>query len=158
MRLAACVAAALALAVAGAATASERRPTLAELESELVCPTCETTLDQSNAPIAERMRAYILQRIAAGDSKSEIKRKLVARFGPRVVETAPPKEGFDLLAWLLPIAGIAAGATALAFAARHWTRAPDAAVAPSAPSPNGAHPVDPELERRVDEELARFDA
>ena len=41
-----------ALALAGAAAASETRPTAAELESELVCPVCETTLDTSNAPVA----------------------------------------------------------------------------------------------------------
>ena len=62
------------LAVAApAALASEQSPTLAELERELVCPTCDTTLAMSNAPIAERMRADIRERIEAGQTKSEIK-------------------------------------------------------------------------------------
>ena len=72
----------LALVLAGAAAANEARPTASELESELVCPVCETTLDTSDAPIARRMKAYIRERIAAGDTKSEIKAQLVEQFGP----------------------------------------------------------------------------
>ena len=45
----------LALALAGPAAASEVKPTSAELESELVCPVCETTLDTSDSPAARRM-------------------------------------------------------------------------------------------------------
>ena len=99
----------LALALAGPAAASESNPTPAELESELVCPVCETTLDTSDAPAARRIKAYIRVRIAAGDTKSEIKAKLVDQFGPTVL-AVPPRKGFDWLAWLLPLAGLAAGA------------------------------------------------
>ncbi|MDX6423530.1 MAG: Cytochrome biosis protein, partial [Gaiellaceae bacterium] len=68
----------LALAVVPTAFASEQHPTQAELEGELVCPTCHTTLDQSNAPVALRMKQFVRARIAAGDTKSEIKDQLVA--------------------------------------------------------------------------------
>jgi cytochrome c-type biogenesis protein CcmH/NrfF len=106
---------AAALAAAGSAAASEQHPTLAELEREVICPTCHTTLELSNAPIAERMRAFIRSRIAAGDTKSEIKAKLVADFGEGVL-AAPPKSGFNLLAWVLPLAGLAVAAVVLALA------------------------------------------
>jgi cytochrome c-type biogenesis protein CcmH/NrfF len=156
------VAAALAtLALAAPAAASEQRPTLAELESETVCPVCGSTVDQSNAPIADRMRAFMRARIAAGDTKSEIKRRLVAEFGPSVVEPAPRREGFDLLAWALPAAGLAGAAIVLGVAALRWTRAREeavgAAVPPTDPARNGRAPADAELERRLDEELARFE-
>src|SRR5258708_7673055 len=59
--------------LAAPASASERHPTLAELEGEVICPTCHTTLDQSDAPVARRIESYIRTRIAAGDTKSEIK-------------------------------------------------------------------------------------
>ncbi len=149
----------LALALPGAASASEQRPTLAELERELVCPTCQTTLELSDAPIADRMRAFIRERIAAGDTKSEIKEKLVAQFGEGVL-AAPPKEGFNLLAWALPLAGGLAAACVLGVAVRRWTRARDADGdgAVVAASANGRGALDPDLERRLDEELARFDA
>jgi cytochrome c-type biogenesis protein CcmH len=141
---------ALALALAAPALASERRPTLGELEGEVMCPTCKTTLDQSTAPIADRIRQFITARIAAGDTKSEIKQKLVAQFGPAVL-AEPSKHGFNLLAWVLPFVGIGLGAIVLGLLAWRWSRARGPTVAPA-----GAQ-LDPELDRRVDEELARFD-
>jgi cytochrome c-type biogenesis protein CcmH len=146
----------LGLALTGSAAASEQHPTLPELEQELICPTCHEPLALSSSPIAERMRAFIRERIAAGDTKSEIKAKLVDSFGESVL-AAPPKHGFNLLAWLLPLVGLALGAVVLALLARRWSRA-RAAPAPLGPSGNGRAALDPELERRVDEELARFDA
>jgi cytochrome c-type biogenesis protein CcmH len=147
----------LALAVPTAATASEERPTLADLEDEVVCPVCTPeTLEQSNSAVADRMRAFIRQRIAAGDTKSEIKEKLVAQFGEQVL-AAPPKSGFNVLAWALPLAGGLLAGVALALLALRWSRARDPMAPPEASS-NGRPPLDPELERRVDEELARFDA
>ncbi len=118
------MAAALALALAPAALASDQHPTQAELEGELVCPTCHTTLDQSNAPIAVRMKQFIRTRIAAGDSKGEIKDQLVAQFGKGVL-AAPEQEGFDLLAWVLPIAGLLAGGAVVTVLAWRWTRRPE---------------------------------
>ena len=143
------------LALAAPAAASEEHPTLAELERELVCPTCKTTLQMSNAPVADRMRAFIRQRIAAGDTKSEIKDKLVAQFGESVL-AAPPARGFNLLAWLVPIAGGLIAAIAVAVLALRWSRA-RAAPAGDPSAADSRRPLDPERERRVDEELARFD-
>jgi cytochrome c-type biogenesis protein CcmH len=156
MKRALAAAVVLALAAAGGAAASEAHPTLPELEGELICPTCHEPLALSSSPIADRMRAFIRTRIAAGDTKSEIKAKLVDQFGESVL-AAPPKHGFNLLAWLIPLVGLALGAVVLALLARRWTRA-RAAPVPRGPSGNGRAALDPELERRVDEELARFDA
>jgi len=138
----------LALALAPAALASERHPTLSELEGEVMCPVCNTTLDQSSSPAARQIEAVISRRIAAGDTKSEIKERLVAEYGPQIL-AAPPREGFDLLAWLLPIGGALAGAAILGLLAWRWSRVRE-------PAPRSAR-LDPALERRVDEELARFD-
>ena len=144
----------LALALAAPAVASEERPTPAELESELVCPVCESTLDTSNAPVAIRMKEIIRERIAQGRTKSEIKAELVAQFGTGVLAT-PPKEGLDLLAWVLPLVGLAVGAAAVGVLAWRWSRRKDD------DGDGGAQPAEPELdaelERRVDRELARFE-
>jgi cytochrome c-type biogenesis protein CcmH len=123
-------------------------PRAADLEAELVCPVCETTLDQSNAPVAERMKLYIRERIAAGDTEDEIKDALVAEFGPGVL-ARPPEGGFGLLAWLLPLVALLGGAAAVAVLVRTWSR--------GRPQAASEEPLDPELERRVDEELARFE-
>ena len=53
------------------------------------------------------MKAFIRARIAAGDSAAQIKASLVDQFGPAVL-AEPPKRGFDLLAWLLPLAALGA--------------------------------------------------
>lgn len=139
-----------ALLAVGAAAASEERPTLAELESEVICPTCHTTLALSNSPIAGRMRVFITERIAAGDTKSEIKSKLVDEFGEGVL-AAPPASGFNLVAWAFPLVGALVALAAVGMLARRWARSRLPVPAPAV----GA--LDPELERRVDEELARFE-
>jgi len=136
------------LVLAGASAAAP--PKAADLESELVCPVCETTLDQSNAPIAQRMKAFIRVRIAAGDSEEEIKDALVAQFGTEVL-AKPPGGGFGLLAWLLPLAALAVGAVAVAVLIRTWSRC-------RPPPGEDEERLDPQLERLVDDELARFDA
>lgn len=147
MRALALVVACAAAALAASASAAEP-PNAADLEAELVCPVCETTLDQSNAPVAQRMKLFIRERIAAGDSEQEIKDALVAEFGPGVLAT-PRKSGFGLLAWILPLTALAAGAVTVAVLVRSWSRRRTLS------SPEA--PLDPEVERRVDEELARFE-
>jgi cytochrome c-type biogenesis protein CcmH len=117
--------------------------------------TCKTTLDESNSPIAQRMKAYIRRRIAEGASGKQIKDELVAEFGEEVLAT-PPTHGFDLLAWVLPIGGIGAGAVGLAVLAWAWSRRRDAGESLEGAGREG-EPLDPELERRVDEALAHFD-
>ena len=135
------------LLVASAAAA----PSPADLESQLVCPVCGTTLDQSDAPIAQKMKRYIRQRLAAGASEKQIKAELVDQFGPGVL-AEPPKSGFDLLAWLVPLGVLAAGAVGVGLIAWGWSRRrTDGGEAAPAP-------LDAELERRVDAELRRFES
>lgn len=141
-----------ALALASPALASEQSPTLAELENEVNCPTCHTLLALSPAPIAQRMRVFIRERIAAGDTKSEIKAKLVDQFGETVL-AVPPRKGFDWIAWLLPLGGLAVGAVVVGALAWKWSRRRGE---DEAPPPDG-RAFDPELESRLDAELARFE-
>ena len=124
------------------------RPTLADLEGEVMCPVCNTTLDQSSSPEARRIEALISARIAAGDSKSEIKDVLVAEYGPSIL-AAPPKKGFNLLAWLLPFVALFGGGLVLGLLAWRWSHTREQGPPPAQRSPA--------LERRVDEELARYD-
>ena len=150
MTRAAALLAVLALAVAAPAAASEEHPSLAELEGEVMCPTCHTTLDESNSAIAQQIKTFIRVRIAEGKTKSQIKAELVDNFGPSIL-AAPPKRGWDLLAWALPLGGLGLGAILLGILAWRWTRDRDR------PASGGGAKLDPELERRLDAELARFD-
>jgi cytochrome c-type biogenesis protein CcmH len=140
----------IALALAPAALACSPRASQASLESKLVCIQCHTTLDESDSPFAQELKAEVARRIALCQSEKQILDAMVGEFGPAVLST-PQTHGFDLLAWVLPIGGILAGAAALAFGARYWSRNRGLRDG-SPPSQLGA-----EDERRVDEALARFE-
>jgi cytochrome c-type biogenesis protein CcmH len=147
---------AAALLFAPAALASEQHPTLNELENEVMCPVCGTTLAQSDSPAAHQIERDISARIAKGWTKSQIKNSLVADYGGEIL-ASPPRHGFNLLAWLLPLVGLVSAGAALGVAAWRWTRGRAEPEAPALQSVNGHGPIDPELDRRVDEELARFE-
>jgi cytochrome c-type biogenesis protein CcmH len=146
-----------ALVVAGPAAAAPKRCSLAQLEDQVMCPTCEgQTIGQSSAPAAGRVKAFIQRRSEAGDTCSEIEAKLVGQFGEGVL-ASPPKRGFGLLAWVLPLVGLGVGAIVVAALAWRWSRGREAAAIAGVPDRRGRGTIDPELERRLDEELARFD-
>ena len=154
MRALAATVAAAALAVAApVALASEQHPTLAEIEPEVMCLVCKTTLDQSDSAFANQERTLIRRLVDRGYTKSQIKKKLVAEYGPEIL-AAPPDSGFNILAWWLPIAGILAGAVALGWLAWRWSRG--RREPPAQPAPGSG--LEPDVEQRLDEELARFDA
>jgi cytochrome c-type biogenesis protein CcmH/NrfF len=148
VRLAAAAAAALVLAGPAAACAHPRT-SLSYLEGQIMCPTCHTTLDQSDAAAAQRIKHYIAHRIDQCATAGQIKSELVRNFGAGIL-AAPPHKGFDLLAWWLPLGGIIAGALLLAFGVWRWSRVrgPDDAAPP---------PLDPDTDRRIDELLADLD-
>jgi cytochrome c-type biogenesis protein CcmH len=85
------------------------------------------------------MRTIIQQKIAAGESDPSIRQYFVDRYGSRVL-LAPPKSSFNLLAWIMPFVGLAAGGLAVYLflrSARGRGRAPlpateneDAALSP----------------------------
>ena len=145
-----------ALLLAAPAAASEAHPTLGELEDQLMCPICTgETLAQSDSPAAQQIKGYIGRRIAAGATRSQIKNELVKEWGQRIL-AAPPRHGFNLLAWALPLIGVVGGAGIMGLLAWRWTRVREPEPAPQQFALNG-HPLGPDEERRLDEELARFD-
>ena len=151
MRLLLVALAALGLAVPALAGGS--KVSASEIETELVCPVCHETLDESDAPIAQEMKQEIRRRIAEGWTKKQIIDEMVANFGPGVLST-PSKHGFDLLAWVLPLGGIALGAVGLGAGAWHWSRR---RAGDDEPPPGSGSGLSEEDERLVDLELARFE-
>ena len=139
--------AAAALALAGpAAACTQPKTSLSFLEGQIMCPTCHTTLDMSEAPAAQQIKAQIAKRIAQCWTARQIENELVANFGQGIL-AAPPHKGFDLLAWWLPIGGVLAGAALLAVGVWRWSR--------TRPPEDG--PVDTEMDARIDELLAGMD-
>jgi cytochrome c-type biogenesis protein CcmH len=121
----------LAPAVAQAATC--RQTTVADLEDEVMCPVCGTTLGLAReAPLAKRERALIKRLINSCHSKQQIKDELVAEFGPAVL-AEPPDKGIGIAAYAVPIAaGVVVLAGVLAAFGRWRRRGPDSEVRPPA--------------------------
>ncbi|MEZ5154892.1 MAG: cytochrome c-type biogenesis protein CcmH [Solirubrobacterales bacterium] len=152
MRIAATLAAVAALiapAAAGAQNAS-----LPDIEDEVMCTICGTTLQLSSSPQAERERVFINDLIAQGLTKDEIKDELVKEYGPEVL-AVPGDDGFDLVGgWVLPVVAVLVGAGLVVLAARRWRRdqrRDDAA----APAPAGPDPASEES-KRLREDLERY--
>ena len=140
--------AALAFAASAFGACATPKTSLAKLEGEVMCPTCHTTLDQSNSEAARQIEAFIAVRIARCESEQQIKTELIRNWGT-VILAAPPRKGFDLLVWWLPLGGIILGAVLIGFGAWRWRRvraAPD-----DEPEP------DAETEQQIDDLLARFE-
>ena len=109
-----------------------------------MCPVCPAeTIDQAQVEISFQMRAVIREMLAEGRTREEILAYFVDRYGPSIL-AAPPKSGANLLAWILPIAGVAAGLVALILIIRAMSRnrnrpAADPGSGPQ-PGPSGQQP------------------
>lgn len=145
---------AAAATVTATAAAATPRASQAEIEREVMCLVCGTTLNVSESPQADRERAFIRQLIDQGKTKKQIEDALVAQYGQRVLAT-PPDSGFDLAVWIIPgLAVILAGA-GIAFAVVRWRRTRPSRAASPAPAGAGAAP--PAEGARLRADLERYD-
>jgi cytochrome c-type biogenesis protein CcmH/NrfF len=151
LRLAAVAAAALVCAGPAAAACAQPKTSLSYLEGQIMCPTCHTTLDQSDSQAAERIKVLIQQHIDRCETADQIRTALVADYGSRIL-AAPTHKGLDLLAWWLPLGGVIGGAAVLALGVWHWSRKRGVDEQDDANAP-----LDAGDEQRIDELLARLD-
>jgi cytochrome c-type biogenesis protein CcmH len=159
MRLARAATAALALLallLPGAALAQDQldpgktqsNATLPDIEDEVMCTICGTALQLANSPQAERERAFINELISRGKTKEEIKDALVREYGPAVL-AVPKAEGFDLMAFVIPIGGVLLVLIAVGLAARRWRRSGGGGAPP-------VDPVDPVDDDRLSADMRRY--
>jgi cytochrome c-type biogenesis protein CcmH len=136
---------------APAALAATPKTSLPAIEDQFMCVECGTSLSVSQSPVADQERAFIRHEIVLGRTPAQIRRAMVAEYGPQVL-AEPNGSGFDVTAWLVPaVLGLLAVA-GVAIAARRWRRrrAPAAAA-------DGTAALDPADAQRLDAELAAFD-
>jgi cytochrome c-type biogenesis protein CcmH len=96
-----------------------------ELSRELRCMVCQNqSIDDSEAPLARDLRLLVRERIAAGDSNSQVIDFLVARYGEFVL-LKPRFNLHTLLLWLLPPLALAGGGLALWTYSRRRSKFPD---------------------------------
>lgn len=102
---------------------SEPQTTVAEVSRTVMCPSCDSTLDQSHSPAAERMRVWIQVAVANGWTVDEIHDGLVKEYdGSEAVLAVPRNDGIGMLAWIVPlIVVLGAGGYGLMLV-RRWRR------------------------------------
>ncbi len=126
--------------------------TQTDMQTQLMCIVCHERLDQSSSPFANQVRAHLDSWCAAGWSGDRVRSTLVSQFGPEIL-AAPPKRGFDLLAWLVPAAVLVAGAAVVGGLALMWSRSRRGPPGEG----GGGGDIDPALERRIDADLAALE-
>jgi len=139
--------------LAPAAWAAAPRTTLNDVEDEVMCVTCNVPLNIAQSPQADRERAFIQRLVDQGLTKDQIKRRLKEVYGPNVL-ALPSSKGFNLAAYAVPIALVLLMLAAVAMVVTRWRRGGGALPASQARQPA----LDPEEERRLDEDLARYGA
>ena len=112
------------------------------ISAGLRCLVCQNqSIDDTDAPIARELRMLVRQRLAAGDTDSEIEDFVVARYGEFVL-LKPRFAPHTLLLWLAAPAVLRAATLAILMAYRRRWRSASPAAALSA-----------EEKRRVEELL-----
>jgi cytochrome c-type biogenesis protein CcmH len=108
-----------------------------EVAAQLRCVVCQNlSVADSPSEMASQMRAIIRERLAAGESRAEVERYFVDRYGEWIL-LSPPRRGFNLLVWLLPLVAVLVGLVAVGALMWRWThrgrrvRTPPPAVDPA---------------------------
>jgi len=142
------------LALSPLASAATPQTSLSEVEGEVMCPVCGTLLELAESPQALRQKEFIKRLVDEGESKEQIKAALVAEYGEEVL-ALPEDKGFTLSAYVVPIIAFIVAAIALGFGVWKWRRAGGSA----GPGPPTAAAEGPSSEdnRRLDEDLGRYD-
>ncbi len=99
-----------------------------DVAGDLMSPACPgRTLLNCTSSQAEQWRELIRQKLARGESKEQILQYFVDISGEAIL-AAPPKKGFALTAWLLPLFVVVNGAILIIALTRRWAqrRATDA--------------------------------
>ena len=137
-----------------AGRAASAAVTTKEIEEALTCQCgCGLTVHSCNhlqcgsgIPLKQEVGALVSQ----GLGRDEILLHFRDTYGEKIL-SAPVPEGFNLSAWILPFAVIAAGAAVLVVSVRRWTGAARAEAASNIPRSE----ISADDRRRLDAELAK---
>ncbi len=123
-----------------------------DVARQLWCPLCSgVRLDACELKACSQMKDVIGQKLAGGENVDSIKSYFVAQYGPQVLGE-PPLEGFNWLAWILPVLALVAGGLFV------WSRLRSGAqqaqrTTAGAPAAAAGDPYS----RKLEEELKHYD-
>ncbi len=139
----------------------EQQALAKEIQMELWCPICQgVRLDVCEQKVCQQMRDMIDEMLLEGKSKQEIIDAFVVQYGV-VILGEPPKQGFHLMAWIMPAALVLAGLGFALWMSRKWTQRAQTPL-PESPTSEAPSPgpmtdgVEDEYLARVEEELEEF--
>ena len=137
-----------AFSVSTAADSDDFSARFRKLSDELRCPTCQgLSVKDSDAGFSNSIKDKIRELMKDGKSDKEILAYFVKRYGEWILR-APTKSGFNLVLWILPGAGILIGLFIVLFRSKRWV---------SQPQQVKLAPLSPEEERKIKEDLERFE-
>ncbi|HSR70276.1 MAG TPA: cytochrome c-type biogenesis protein [Acidobacteriota bacterium] len=119
------------------------------LETELIAPCCwRQPVSEHHSPAAEKVRAEIRQLVSEGQSSEAILARFTDQYGARIL-SAPPRQGFNWLAWVLPFVALAVGGLGIVIYVRSKQPSGEAASADQA----GRSSSDDRYARMLEEEM-----
>jgi cytochrome c-type biogenesis protein CcmH len=121
---------------------------------ELWCPLCSgVRLDSCELKACVQMKEMIALKLAEGEDVESIKSYFIEQYGPQVLGE-PPREGFNWLAWILPVVAVLGGGFFFWRMTQRMMQTPARTpqTAASASTPAAAD----DYERKLDEELAKY--
>lgn len=149
-RLAAAALLVVMAALPALAAALVNEDTVREIGTELRCVVCQNlSVADSPSETANQMRAIIRERLVAGETPEQVKAYFVEKYGLWIL-LSPPKQGFNLLVWIVPFVGLGLGLVLVAVTVRRWSRRPAAA-------PAGIPEMDAATRDRIHREMADLD-
>lgn len=111
------------LTVTGPALAQNPQPDydrINDIAEQLNCPTCTgINLADCRTLTCEQWREKIGDLVDEGYSKGEVLDYFATRYGTQVL-LEPPRSGFTLILWLLPVLALLAGGGWLFYTIRNW--------------------------------------
>ena len=133
---------------AGTAPAGAKTPVsedaVHEVAAQLRCVVCQSlSVADSPSETAHEMKDIIRERLAAGESPEQVRAYFVEKYGNWIL-LSPPRQGFSLLVWVVPFAGLGLGLVLVLLVVRRWSRRPAPAQAP---------PMDPAMRARIRREM-----
>ena len=133
-------------AISPLAAAPVSEATVHEIGGQLRCVVCQSlSVADSPSETANQMRGIIRERLAAGDSPEQVKAYFVEKYGLWIL-LSPPRQGFNLLVWVVPFVALGAGLVLVLLLVRRWSRR--AAEASPGPAPDAA------MRARIQREMA----
>jgi cytochrome c-type biogenesis protein CcmH len=146
------VLATLLLTVDSSDSGAASKPSVGAVAEGLTCQCgCGLTVANCNHPQCEfsvPVRDQIEKMIADGRSREQIITMFRVKYGEKIL-SAPTTTGFNLLAWVMPFGVIVGGGGLLLAVLSRWRGKRRG----SAPSNERAEFFDPELRRRLEDEL-----